>query len=384
MAGGDVQSLLLDLIGQIYEAAQNPETWPAFLQTLLAATEGVAAGFHVHDLFSKSGSVLVDVGGDPGYVRKYHEYYARINPWSRQYGHLIKPGQIVLGFAEKDLVGSEYYEDFWRPQGFYDSLSSYVERDQATTSALIVVRQKGAPEFEEQHVDLFRLMTPHLKRAIELQRTVYDGIGKNEVLSQALDRLPHAVVVVDERRKVLTANKAAQEVIARGDCLSLKDGELYSSDFGARQALRQTIDAAIGTTLRRGTGSGGVVELPRREERPISLMVSPVKSEPFTFGTSRPAALILISTYTTGVQLSDFVLADLYELTRTESRVAASLAAGESMEDIAEHLHISISTARTHLKRIFDKTGTGRQGELISMLLRNIAAFGNPPSQAQD
>ena len=37
-------------------------------------------------------------------------------------------------------------------------------------------------------------------------------------------------------------------------------------------------------------------------------------------------------------------------------------------------MDVSFNTVRTHLRQIFDKTGTHRQAELVSLLLRSAAA----------
>jgi DNA-binding CsgD family transcriptional regulator len=57
-------------------------------------------------------------------------------------------------------------------------------------------------------------------------------------------------------------------------------------------------------------------------------------------------------------------------LTKAEAKLAARLACGETIEDIAEEHGVSISTARVQLKSIFTKTGSSRQAELVSLLTR--------------
>jgi DNA-binding CsgD family transcriptional regulator len=65
----------------------------------------------------------------------------------------------------------------------------------------------------------------------------------------------------------------------------------------------------------------------------------------------------------------------LFCLTPTESKVAISLMQGASLETTAEQLGMRIQTARVHLKRIFGKTESGRQGELIRLLLTSTASL---------
>jgi len=48
---------------------------------------------------------------------------------------------------------------------------------------------------------------------------------------------------------------------------------------------------------------------------------------------------------------------------------------GKSLPEVSNELKISLNTAKTHLRRIFDKTGTRRQGELIRLALQSPAAI---------
>lgn len=61
--------------------------------------------------------------------------------------------------------------------------------------------------------------------------------------------------------------------------------------------------------------------------------------------------------------------------TPAESRVAVKLMEGESVEEAAGELDISLNTARTHVKRLFEKTETHRHRELLRVLLSGIATI---------
>ncbi len=63
------------------------------------------------------------------------------------------------------------------------------------------------------------------------------------------------------------------------------------------------------------------------------------------------------------------VFAQLFGLTRAETRLAQILASGQSMKDAAALLGVAQSTLRSQLKSIFAKTNTNRQGELVRLLL---------------
>ena len=59
----------------------------------------------------------------------------------------------------------------------------------------------------------------------------------------------------------------------------------------------------------------------------------------------------------------------MHTLTPAEARLALAVADGLSPTDAAEQLGITVQTARTHLKRVFHKTATTRQAELVKLVL---------------
>jgi DNA-binding CsgD family transcriptional regulator len=61
-------------------------------------------------------------------------------------------------------------------------------------------------------------------------------------------------------------------------------------------------------------------------------------------------------------------LGQLFGLTPTECALACRLMTGESLQDAASGLAISLGHAQQRLISIFDKTGTCRQGELIALM----------------
>jgi DNA-binding CsgD family transcriptional regulator len=58
-----------------------------------------------------------------------------------------------------------------------------------------------------------------------------------------------------------------------------------------------------------------------------------------------------------------------FGLTPAEARLALHLVAGETLRSAEVKLGITYESARTQLKKIFNKTGTSRQAELVVVLL---------------
>jgi DNA-binding CsgD family transcriptional regulator len=68
------------------------------------------------------------------------------------------------------------------------------------------------------------------------------------------------------------------------------------------------------------------------------------------------------------------VIAESYKLTPTELRVLFALVDGGGVPDVAAALGIAETTVKTHLARLFAKTGARRQAELVKL----VAGFSVP------
>jgi DNA-binding CsgD family transcriptional regulator len=66
-------------------------------------------------------------------------------------------------------------------------------------------------------------------------------------------------------------------------------------------------------------------------------------------------------------------LKNRFGLTPAEARLVLRLMAGDSLRAAAKALGIQYETVRTHLKSIFQKTGTCRQAELVIVVVRALS-----------
>jgi DNA-binding CsgD family transcriptional regulator len=68
----------------------------------------------------------------------------------------------------------------------------------------------------------------------------------------------------------------------------------------------------------------------------------------------------------------------LFDLTPAEARVARSLASGKAVETIAADGGVSLTTIRTHVRAVLEKTGCNRQIDVVALL---IAISATRPTQ---
>jgi DNA-binding CsgD family transcriptional regulator len=105
----------------------------------------------------------------------------------------------------------------------------------------------------------------------------------------------------------------------------------------------------------------------------LEVVVTPLRRESSSMFTSTAAAAIFVADPDTRAERPPERLRRLYGLTPMEAEVGSRLAQGMSLSEIRDALGVTIHTVRGHLKRLFAKTDTHRQAELVRVMLAGLA-----------
>ncbi len=180
-----------------------------------------------------------------------------------------------------------------------------------------------------------------------------------------LERSPQAVILVDSKGTIGGLNGRAKEILGQGDGLIIRHGILRCRHQEDTSALHRLIcneaTTPRGLAIRRPVG-----------RRALTALVTALHgNDPPE--SRRSVVAVLVNDPEDAQALDAQMLRAWYGLTPAEGRVAVLLAGGLSLAGIVDCLGIGSNTARTHLKNIFAKTNTCRQGELIRLLLSNPA-----------
>jgi DNA-binding CsgD family transcriptional regulator len=179
------------------------------------------------------------------------------------------------------------------------------------------------------------------------------------------------MVLGPEGRPVLV-NSALRAMVAEADGLALSPHGLASASQGAQTALDRAIAVALAVSARASgllPGEEGRLTLPRRSGgAPWIVQVLPLAEGATSAFGARGGAVILVDDAQARRAPSEIALVRAFGLTPSEAALALSLAQGRSLAEHARQRRISVHTARTHLARIYAKTGTRRQAELVARL----------------
>jgi DNA-binding CsgD family transcriptional regulator len=221
------------------------------------------------------------------------------------------------------------------------------------------------------------LLVPHVRRAVAIGKVVEMHRIDADVLADAVDALSAGVFLVGEAGCVVRANAAARAMLAAGDMLHLHDGALAVR--GARptqHALADAIGGAIRDDLIVSPHGVAIPLAAANGDRYVAHVLPLTSGKRRNAGrASRAGAAVFVHKAALGGLLPLEAMAQQFGLSAAELRVlAVVMEVGGSVAEIAEVLGLSEPTVKTHLRRLFEKTDTRRQSDLV----RLVAGYASP------
>jgi DNA-binding CsgD family transcriptional regulator/PAS domain-containing protein len=370
------EGTLLRLVERVYDAALAPDRWPEFLNALSDVIDGHVLNLAFTDTGRAETTLVFATRFDPDAERRYHKHFSALDPWVKigLERRLFRTGVVELGtslMSPSDYRRTAFYNDFGRFCDLMGGISAVIRAERSVSAMLNASQRSGGREFDEGDVQLLRQLLPHLQRAFQLHER-FTGLAQARTAAEdVIDKLPFGVVMLGGAGRVVLVNRAAEQILSSRDGLTLRNKTLEAASGQQTTQLRALIAGAIAASRGERLSSGGPLAVSRPSlRRPLQVLVTPLRAvgAPFSLGTAAPCAAVFISDPELEPLTNDAILRQFFGLTPAETRLAILLLQHKSVEESAESLHISLNTARTHLKKLFEKTGTRRQSELVSLL----------------
>jgi DNA-binding NarL/FixJ family response regulator len=178
----------------------------------------------------------------------------------------------------------------------------------------------------------------------------------------AIDLLKCGVIVLGLRGDVLFTNQRAGELLARREGIVVDTtGVCRASSLEDTQNLHKAIrtarDQHLPDAMTIDTGSRG----------PLRVVVRPCEDDASDTG---PCVCLYLFARDDASAVDPRLLRGLFGLTVSESKLAAALASGLSLEVAAQKEGWTLNSAKTYLKTVFNKLGVSRQADLVRVVLR--------------
>jgi len=213
------------------------------------------------------------------------------------------------------------------------------------------------------------VLVPHLKRAVQIGRTVSRERAQTAALTDVLDEIRAGIFLLDARRRIVHANESGHALLARRVLLRSAGGRLSATEPDAQRALDGSI-AVAGKADPLTASHGVTVSLHASGgERYVGHLL-PLRSgeRRRTGATCEAVAALFVHKAEPKASIPCELVAARYNLTPMEVTVLFAIVDVGGVPEVAKALGIAPTTVKTHLLRVFAKTNTRRQADLVKLV----------------
>lgn len=315
---------------------------------------------------------------DPSVLDSYRRY------WTYQDPRMAAARAIPVGLPMTEVTlaipGWRRYpilNEFLLPSDAPHCMPVWLRKTDTKTVALTLQGTRKRGPFEARDQEQLRLFTPHVSRALEIRDRLEAANVRADTLASCVDRADFGVITLTADGKVLDLNAAAEQMLRCEKAIrTAPDRTLHLPEPAGSQLSHWLANRSPGeelmerlTRIERGLGRS-----------PISILMNPVPPRPLRWASADPVCILFLFDPQRELRAKPALLAAELGISVREAELATLLAGGLELAQVAQHLSISIHTARTHLKAIYGKTGIGSQAELVRRIAMGLAARSAAPS----
>lgn len=353
-------SVKTELIDRIYESSFVPDLWPGVLDELAELT-GSRGGL----LFSARDRVLKWTSSDNlnDIFRSYVEdgWFPRCPRRVCLFAKSMPAFFVEHDFWTADqLDNNPIYRDFFRPHGLGWSAGTGLQMPTGDHIVLSIERDHDRGPIERERVELLNELRSHLGRSAFVAARL--GLQRAKGANETLTAMGLPALLLGRDGTVIEANSLVENLSAQ---VQWRARNRITLADGAANELLSSALAALDTNPELSVRS-----FPLRDADDRAAMVGhliPIRRSAHDIFAGSYALLVLTPvTATRGPPVE--LMRSLFDLTPSEARVARGLAAGDTLEEIAANGGVAISTVRSQLRQVLDKTGCTRQAEVVSLL----------------
>ena len=362
---------LSELIGDIYDCAIDPALWDA---TLPKISKFMCSRTITIDIVSpvrgdRPLTRFLEYGMPPGasqiYLTKYSAVPSMINA-----ALMYDVGEVA---GSQEVFGDDWLDPFpefkqWvKETGLLAMIGGVVRKDALRMAIASVTRYEP---YRDDDKERLRLLLPHLRRCITVSQLIHERTVQRDRLSEIIERLTAAVFLIDAAGVIHHANGAGHRMLAQGHVLLARNGKLTSLYPHEQTALLESVAA--------GNAGAQAVTLGARDGKAMVATILPLENgyRREASGIAKAAAAIFIDNPAERFEWRGDHVAKIFKLTGAEMRLLLALLEGHSLQSATENFGVALPTTKTHLQRIFSKTGTSRQADLIRKVVMMAPPIG--------
>ena len=373
------------LVDRIYQGATDPGVWQEIIQDIAAWMEAPKICLFTPQHVPAAGGFLFPHGLTPRFYELWPTHHKPADLWVERAVErgLIVQGKVVAGeefVPAAELAESRWYREVLATEDVFRLLTSVVFDGSDGQNPCVVCslfRGINADAFDDDDKQKLSLILPHISRALGVMLKLRNAEFKLVVSYAALDRIGAGGLLMGGDRSVLFANRAAKNILAEDDGLSLRKygvgelGRLFSRDVITQTAIDTALSNAVEPMAQAVPHFAQSVRVCRPSgQLPYSLQFSSLASNnEFGEGMDAPQIIVFISDPDQEIQVDPELLRKTYGLTPAEIRVAVALCQDGDIEEVAAKIFVSVHTVKSQLKQVYQKTGVDNRTRLTKLIV---------------
>jgi DNA-binding CsgD family transcriptional regulator len=371
---------LFNLIGTLYDTAIDPSAWNLFLrQWGSGANDGCNVNTIIFDKRRKDHNVLPYVYGIEdrllqGFVSHYHQF----NPYAPlamnfEAGVMIDGTEMTKRFREQ---GNAFVNEWMPDAGVSNVLGGAILRSADVNMVLSMQHPWQSERDIGRVMGELEILMPHLQKAALIGNLLGEYRQMSHSLQQMLDCLNIGCLLLGHKGNVLYHNQRAQEILREQDGLSLLNGQLSAWGSADHNTLQAAIQKSCAFPFGIQDGVRDIIRIKRRQGRSsYHLLFAPVMGRHLMTLYPQATAIVFIKSPEDAFAPPLEQIAHLYGFTNAESKLATSLAQGQTLEEFSAANSITRETVKAQLKQVTTKLGVSRQAEVVRDMLQGLAGF---------
>jgi DNA-binding CsgD family transcriptional regulator len=367
---------IFSLIALLYETAreQSSEAWLDVFKQMAGILSSGPGSLSLYSPDNKQFE-FVATTLNKELLEEYNDYFQFISPFRHQIEKMNAGDSFSRAefYSDKHFLETEIYQNYFKKQDVFNFEYQVLFKESGMVSGVSFSRPETMRNFNNQELEIMKFIIPHLKQAFQIHIKFAQIQRDKQIMSECLERISQSVIVLNKFGKIMFSNESANKLITQKDGLQIERSGVLSTNFPRdSKKLKLLLQSVFEPALAQNISCGGTLQISRPSGlRPLSVFVSPFSEKSSFNFNSEPLALLFINNPEQKLEDVEPILSQMYGLTPAESRLAAILAQGKSLNQACEMLGVKQNTNRTHLKRIFSKTETNHQSELVKLILSN-------------
>ena len=364
------------LILAVYDAAMYPVRWHTFLASVCSALACTAMTIIALDETGERRTrMAIWHGISDDAMRDYQSGLEQLDPLM---GYAYEHPDQRLVFEHHHtppdaITTSPFHQIMEQRTGLRYRVSARLFTGDNITAYTTLHRTRPQGDLDAETVAAFTHLLPHIERAVRIAIRLGNLEMRSEAMTDAIKDLPTAVMLLDDRGRLLYANASADRILNAQDALTVGTLGLTALRKSDNARLREALQSACDPDR----PWARTLSVPRKTGAPAYVVRAvPLSNASNVFATLRPACAVFISDPARQTCANPASLQTVFGLTAKQAALAASLAEGHSLKESAHQMGIAEKTARSHLEAIFRKTATSRQSELLRLILAATSPIG--------